>query len=162
MPRVGHALGMQPHDGPSRGNSPVQVPSFPGNNDPELLIDAANLMSPVSPPRRIRRARRIRIAHLPFRTGAVHVWWQTMDPNGPAYGTVLKPDQNQPDPQQLHNLHRRPRRHPESRRCRLRRCARAMGLTSCLDASLPWVSSRRPGWWTARIARSRRRSKQQS
>ena len=84
---------------------PVQVPSFPGNNDPELLIDAANLMSRISaaenPPVILDASelRTYRSGHIP---GAVHAWWQdTMDPNGPAYGTVLKPDQNQPDPQQL-------------------------------------------------------------
>lgn len=78
---------------------------FPGNTDPPLLVDATwlhrRLATGERPPVILDASelRRYRAGHIP---GAVHAWWQdTMDPNGPVYGTVLKPNFNVPDPQIL-------------------------------------------------------------
>lgn len=77
------------------------VPSYPGNSDPFLLVDAAWLQSEGSDTRVLDASSlaRYRDGHIP---GAVHAWWQdTMDPNGAVYGTVLKPESNDPEPQRL-------------------------------------------------------------
>lgn len=80
------------------------VAAYPGNADPPLLVDASWLRDRLATESRpvvldASELRRYRAGHIP---GAVHAWWQdTMDPNGPVYGTVLKPDANIPDPQVL-------------------------------------------------------------
>jgi thiosulfate/3-mercaptopyruvate sulfurtransferase len=84
---------------------PATVAPFPGNAEPPLLVDAASLSARLSAGDGhlvildASELRRYRAGHIP---GAVHAWWQdTMDPNGPVYGTVLKPDNNISDPQLL-------------------------------------------------------------
>lgn len=84
---------------------PATVAVYPGGAGDPLLVDTAWLSA-----QRTTNAGNLiildaapladyRSAHIP---GAVHAWWQdTMDPNGAVYGTLLKPDQNQPDPQRL-------------------------------------------------------------
>jgi thiosulfate/3-mercaptopyruvate sulfurtransferase len=81
------------------------IPAYPGNGDPALLVDAEWLAGQLaSDPASVvvldaSDLATYRAGHIP---GSVHAWWQdTMDPNGAVYGTVLKPDPNQPDPQQL-------------------------------------------------------------
>jgi thiosulfate/3-mercaptopyruvate sulfurtransferase len=81
------------------------LPAYPGNLVPPLLIDAEQLASALASDDGgtvvldASDLATYRAGHIP---GAVHAWWQdTMDPNGPVYGTVLKPDPNQPDPQAL-------------------------------------------------------------
>ena len=80
------------------------VAAYPGNGDPPLLVDATWLQSRQASGAGLvildaSELRRYRTGHIP---GAVHAWWQdTMDPNGPVYGTVLKPNTNIPDPQLL-------------------------------------------------------------
>lgn len=87
--------------------SPVILPpldNYPGIGEPPLIVSAQELLSAQT-----RGAESVivdvsdledyRSGHIP---GAIHGWWQdTMDPNGPVYGTVLKPDDNQADPQAL-------------------------------------------------------------
>lgn len=81
------------------------IAPFPGNGEPPLLVDAGWLQARLAAgsPRIVvldaSELRTYRAGHIP---GAVHAWWQdTMDPNGPVYGTVLKPEENDPDPQLL-------------------------------------------------------------
>src|SRR4051794_29691251 len=77
------------------------IAPYPGNSEPSLLVDASWLKE--------RQTTNVtdlvildasdlatyRKGHI---SGAVHAWWQdTMDPNGAVYGTVLKPDNNEPD-----------------------------------------------------------------
>src|SRR4051794_25063146 len=83
---------------------PESVPAFAGNADPPLLVGpdwvaqqfASNAHLVVLDASTLAE---YRSGHIP---GAVHAWWQdTMDPNGPDYGMVLKPDENAADPQLL-------------------------------------------------------------
>jgi thiosulfate/3-mercaptopyruvate sulfurtransferase len=79
------------------------IAAYPGNTDPPLLVDAARLSELVGSGSRdlvIIDASSLvtyRAGHIP---GAVHAWWQdTMNPNELFYGGVLKPEENDPDPQ---------------------------------------------------------------
>jgi thiosulfate/3-mercaptopyruvate sulfurtransferase len=73
-------------------------PAFPGNGDPPLVVDPAWLQSQAGPTVRVLDCSPLRTyqdAHIP---GAVHTWWQdTIDPNKPAYGGLLRPGGQQPD-----------------------------------------------------------------
>ncbi len=81
----------------------VEVADYPGNAN-QLLVSATWLSEQLlsSPRLVILDASALEVyrgGHIP---GAVHAWWQdAMDPNGAVYGTILKPDENQPDPQRL-------------------------------------------------------------
>lgn len=93
-----------------RANVPAAIPvatvaSYPGNGEPPLLVDASWLQAQQGS----ENARLVildasdlityRAGHIP---GAVHAWWQdTMNPNELFYGGVLKPEENDPDPQLL-------------------------------------------------------------
>ena len=77
------------------------LPSFPGNADLPLLVDAGTMRSALTAPVAADRPlvvdlsppRTYRAGHVP---GAIHGWWQdTMDPHEPIYGVVLR---NRPDP----------------------------------------------------------------
>jgi thiosulfate/3-mercaptopyruvate sulfurtransferase len=77
--------------------------AYPGNADSPLLVDAAwlsNRMRSEDSQLVILDASSLatyRAGHIP---GAVHAWWQdTMNPNELFYGGVLKPEENDPDPQ---------------------------------------------------------------
>lgn len=83
--------------------SAAPLPDYPGNADPPLLVDATWLMerSQAGDPSLVvldaSDLATYRAGHIP---GAVHAWWQdTMNPNELFYGGVLKPEENDPDPQ---------------------------------------------------------------
>jgi len=78
---------------------PVRAqPAFPGNGDPPLLVDPAWLQSEAEANIRVLDCSPLRAykdAHIP---GAIHAWWQdTMDPDKPTYGSVLKPGDQRAD-----------------------------------------------------------------
>jgi thiosulfate/3-mercaptopyruvate sulfurtransferase len=84
-----------------KGRHANAQPTFPGNGEPPLLIDPAWLQQRLSDPEAKVRVldcselRTYKDEHIP---GAVHAWWQdTMDPNKPVYGGVLRPAGKLPD-----------------------------------------------------------------
>ena len=85
--------------------SPQSSDSYSGNVNPRLLVDVTWLSErQKSDPDRLILLDASDLAtytagHVP---GAIHAWWQdAMDPNAPAYGMLLMPDENAPEPQRM-------------------------------------------------------------
>ncbi len=79
--------------------------SYPGNTDPQVLVDVSWLNErQSSDPNRlilldVSDLATYTAGHIP---GAIHAWWQdAMDPNAPAYGMLLMPDENAAEPQRM-------------------------------------------------------------